>query len=207
MSVKQRNAPAPKVAAATVTSAAVTPVDYASFLVKLGTKDRLNVERHVAACDAEPDDAHSKNYRRLLTVLGGLAPHAAKTHGQQAVQFYIPDGKYRMQVFALADQRDGVIVLYCEDVLDAAVAAGQLAGPTEVAGVNNSYRIKASVDSLKIDRLDGKTANPSPFYKDMLGWNRRALRITIPTGATAEQVKAVELLASLAAVKWQPKEA
>ena len=206
MSVKQRNAPAPKGAAAPVVGAAIAPVDYPSFLLKLGTKDRLNVERHVAACDAEPDDAHSRNYRRLVTVLAGMAPHAAKTHGQQAVQFYIPDGKYRMQVFALADQRDGVMVLYVEDVLDVALEAGQLSGPNEVAEVNNSYRIKGSVDSLKIDRLDGKTANPSPFYKDMLGWNRRALRITLPAGATADQMKATEYLASIAALKWQGKE-
>ena len=206
MSVKQRTAPAPKAAAATVTGAAISPIDYAGFLVKLGTKDRLNVERHVAACDAEPDESHSKNYRRLLTVLGGLAPHAAKTHGQQAIQFYIPDGKYRMQVFALADQRDGVISVYCEDVLDPILKAGELTGPFEVADVNNSYRVRDMVDSVKIDRLDGKTANPSPFYKDMLGWNRRALRITIPATATAEQVRVVERLASIAAVKWQPKE-
>ena len=206
MSVKQRTAPAPKAAAATVTGVAIAPVDYASFLAKLGTKDRLNVERHVAACDAEPEETHSKNYRRLLTVLGGLAPHAAKTHGQQAVQFYIPDGKYRMQVFALADLRDGVMSLYCEDVLDPVLKSGALSGPIEVADVNNSYRIKGGVDSLKIDRLDGKSANPSPFYKDMLGWNRRALRITLPANATGDQIKATELLVSLAALKWQPKE-
>jgi hypothetical protein len=172
-------------------------------LQKLGTKDRLNVERHVAACDAEPDAAHSANYRRLVCVLAGLAPHAAKTHGQQAVQMYVPDGKYRMQVFALQDQRDGVIVVYCDDVLDAARKSGLLNGPYEVADQNNSYRIGKTPDSLKIDQLDGKSANPSPFYKDMLGWNRKALRITLPANATQNQVHAAETICAIGAKKWQ----
>ena len=182
-----------------------TPMEYDAFLAKLGTKDRLNVERHVAACDAEPDPAHSANYRRLVCALAGMAPHAAKTHGQQAVQIYVPDGKYRMQVFALQDQRDGVIVIFTDDVLDAALKAGLLAGPYEVAEQNNSYRLPNSVDSIKVDQLDGKTANPSPFYKDMLGWNRRAIRITLPATATAAQVKAAETLCAIGAKKWYGK--
>jgi hypothetical protein len=178
------------------------PVDYSVFLAQLGVKDRSNIERHVATCEAEPDPAHAINYRRLLCVLGGLAPHATKTHGQQAVQFYIPDGKYRMQVFALEDQRDGQIVIYCEDVLDAALKSGLLRGPHEVAEQNNSYRIKGSIDSVRADRLDGKSANPAPFYKDMLGWNRRAIRLSIPATAPADAIAAVETLCGLAARKW-----
>jgi hypothetical protein len=182
-----------------------TPMEYDAFLAKLGTKDRLNVERHVAACDAEGDPAHSSNYRRLVCALAGLAPHAAKTHGQQAVQIYVPDGKYRMQVYAIQDQRDGVIILYTDDVLDIAVKAGLLNGPHEVAEQNNSYRLPNGVDSIKVDQLDGKTANPSPFYKDMLGWNRRAIRITLPANATTAQVKAAETLCAIGAKKWQAK--
>jgi hypothetical protein len=182
-----------------------TPMDYDAFLAKLGTKDRLNVERHVVACDAEGDPAHSNNYRRLVSALAGMAPHAAKTHGQQAVQIYVPDGKYRMQVFALQDQRDGVIIIYTDDVLDVAVKAGLLNGPHEVAEQNNSYRLPNGVDSIKVDQLDGKTANPSPFFKDMLGWNRRAIRITLPSTANAAQVKAAETLCAIGAKKWQGK--
>src|SRR5690242_4162454 len=102
MSVKERSAaPASKSSAAAAATSAVTIMDYPTFLSKLGTKDRLNVERHLAICEAEPDPAHATYYRKLISILGGLAPHAVKTHGQQAVQFFIPDGKYRMQVFAL----------------------------------------------------------------------------------------------------------
>jgi hypothetical protein len=180
----------------------IGPADYEQFLAKLGTKDRLNVQRHVAACDEEVDSSHGSSYRRLLCILAAFAPHAAKTHGQQAVQYYIPDGKYRLQVFALQDQRDGTMAVYCEDVLEEALAGKFVDGPHEVADVNNSYRIVGTHDSLKIDRLDGKSPSPSPFFKDMLGWNRRALRLTIPANATKEQISAVEKLCWLSAAKW-----
>jgi hypothetical protein len=186
-----------------------TPMEFDAFLLKLGTKDRLNVERHVAAAEAEPEGGptHARNYRELVSALAGLAPHAAKTHGQQAVQMYVPDGKYRMQVFAIQDQRDGIIAIYCDDVLDNAIKGGMLNGPHEVAEQNNSYRLAGNTtDSIKVDQLDGKTANPSPFYKDMLGWNRRAIRITLPATATPAQVKAATILCAIGARKWQPKE-
>ena len=205
MSVKTKSASAAKDKDNAASPIDFTPMDYDAFLAKLRTKDRLNVERHVAACDAEPDPAHSNNYRRLVCALAGMAPHAAKTHGQQAVQIYVPDGKYRMQVFALQDQRDGLIMIFCDDVLDVAVKAGLLNGPHEVAEQNNSYRLPNGVDSIKVDQLDGKTANPSPFYKDMLGWNRRAIRITLPSTANAAQVKAAETLCAIGAKKWQGK--
>src|SRR5882724_11789899 len=101
MKVKERTAPPEKGSAP---AASTAPMDYSAFLAQLGAKDRMNIERHVTACEAEPDPAHANNYRRLLSVMAGLSPHAAKTHGQQAVQFYVPDGKYRMQVLALEDQ-------------------------------------------------------------------------------------------------------
>jgi hypothetical protein len=216
MKVKESTAPATKAAAGSssasgshsaATPARVAPADYATFLASLGVKDRSNIERHLATCEADPAGngaAHSANYRRLLCALGGLAPHAAKTHGQQAVQFYIPDGKYRMQVFALEDQRDGNMAIYCEDVMEPALKSGLLRGPNEVAGQNNSYRIKGSIDSVRIDQMDGKTANPAPFYKDMLGWNRRAVRITVGITATTDQLGAVETLCATAARKWIP---
>ena len=222
MSVKTKTAVASKekgsTAAAAVAPAAkggantpvpYTPMEFDAFLLKLGTKDRLNVERHVAAAEAAPEGGptHAKNYKELVSALAGLAPHAAKTHGQQAVQMYVPDGKYRMQVFAIQDQRDGIIAIYCDDVLDAAVKGGMLNGPHEVAEQKNSFRLAGnSTDSIKVDQLDGKTANPSPFYKDMLGWNRRAIRITLPATATPAQVKAATTLCAIGARKWQPKE-
>ena len=92
MSVKERSAPANKAAPApAATPAPSGPLEFGALLAKLGSKDRLNVERHIATCEAEPDPAHANNQRRLLCVLGGLAPHSIKTHGQSAVPFFIAD--------------------------------------------------------------------------------------------------------------------
>jgi hypothetical protein len=107
-----------------------------------------------------------------------------------------------MQVFALADQRDGVMMVYTTDVLDDATKASLVNGPHELGGHTNAYKIKGSTDTIRIDQLDGKTPNPSTFFKDMLGWNRRALRITIPATATKDQVDAVEKICQLGAKKW-----
>ena len=105
-----------------------------------------------------------------------LAPHAPKVNGQQSLQFYVPDGKYKMQVFALEDLRDGNMTVYCGDVLDDAVKAGVLAPRKHASeGTPNVYHIKgAEQEWLTVEQLDGKSPNPAPFYKDMLGWNRKA---------------------------------
>ena len=55
-----------------------------------------------------------------------LAP-VAKVIGKQTIQFFIPDGKYRMQVFALEDLQDGNMTVYCPDVIAECVQAGLLA--------------------------------------------------------------------------------
>ena len=44
-----------------------------------------------------------------------MASHSAKANGQQSMQFYIQDGKYRMQIFALEDLRDGTVHVYAAD--------------------------------------------------------------------------------------------
>src|SRR5436190_1805553 len=73
---------------------------------------------------------------RQVCALATLAPHAAKFVGRQTVQFYIADGKYRMQVFALEDLQDGNFTVYCPDVLEEAVRAGLLAhAPNAGAGM------------------------------------------------------------------------
>ena len=52
-----------------------------------------------------------------------------------------------------------------------------------------------------VERLDGKVSNPAPFYKDMLGWNRRAAHVTLPVMATDAQAEATEKLLLLGARK------
>ena len=83
-------------------AAARTLGDFEAFLLRLGDRDRLNVERHVAFCETESTPAHAQTWKRLACVLARLAPHAALTTGQRAVRFFVADGKYRLQLFAQA---------------------------------------------------------------------------------------------------------
>ena len=179
-------------------------LNYETMLSKLSPKDRTNVERHVAACEAEPDNAHADLWKRMACDLMTLASHAAKTTGQQTMQFFIADGKYRMQVFALEDQRDGKVVVYASNVLPEALESGFLQPPKRGEEVN-AFAIKGTSEVLKVDELDGKTLNPAPFYKDMLGWNRKAIRIVLPLTATETQVAAAESLLAMSASKWAAK--
>src|SRR4029077_17403184 len=105
------------------------PMDYDAFLAKLTPKDRLNVERHIAAVEEQSTRVHAKIWKRLAATMMTLASHSAKANGQQSMQFYIQDGKYRMQIFAMEDLRDGKIHVYATDAIDEALKAGVLAKP------------------------------------------------------------------------------
>jgi hypothetical protein len=172
------------------------PIEFDKFLERLGPKDKVNVERHIAAMEAEPDSAHVALWKRLACSLATLAPHAVKLNGQHSAQFYVQDGKYKMQVFAMEDLRDGKITIYCGDSSEVAKAAGLLT-------VNAEEQLVLSNDStVTIEQLDSKSPNPAPFYKDMLGWNRKALRITLPINAKPSEIVATESLCALSAAKW-----
>ena len=178
-----------------------TPIDLPTWISALGARDRVNVERHVTALDAEP--VHATLWRRVATALATLAPHAASTTGQQAVQFFVADGKYRMQVFALEDLRDGKLMIYAVDALDEAGSAELLGKPPKD---NPSIHpiIAAMGEMLSVELLTAaNTPNPSAFFKHMLGWNRKAMRITLPVGSSDAQITAAESLCAIAAAKWK----
>jgi len=175
-------------------------MDYDAFLAKLTPKDRLNVERHITAIEEQSTRAHAKLWKRLAATMMTMASHSAKANGQQSMQFYIQDGKYRMQIFAVEDLRDGKIHVYATDSLDEAVKAGVLGKP-KAGDEPGTFRIGNGKETLAAERLDGKVSNPAPFYKDMLGWNRRAVHVTLPVMATEAQAEAVEKLLILGAKK------
>ena len=206
---------------------ATESVAFEAFLSGIGNKDRQNIQRHLAAVDAEAGPAHGRLWRRLAVALRKLAPLALQTVAQQAVQFFVADGKYRMQVFTLEDKRDGMLQVYLPDVLDAAIKAKILARPGKraataatrtkpangipvapldppVAVVSVEYPITAKAgESLRIDALDNhNTPEPPPHVRHMLGWNRKALRISLPANSSPSQVAAVEALCELAAKAW-----
>ena len=54
----------------------------------------------------------------------------------------------------------------------------------------------------RIDALDRDSVNPSAHFKDMVGWNRRALRVVVPPMASQEEVAAAELLCAIAATRF-----
>jgi hypothetical protein len=184
--------------ALTAAKAAVAkPVEFEELLVKLGPRGRIHAERHLATCREEPDPRHAAAWERLARALTTLAPHATKINGQQSLQFYVPDGKYKMQVFALEDLRDGNIHICCTNILEDAISVGLLQARTDGGDGAKLFQVKGSEQWLTIEQMDGKTPNPAKHYKDMLGWNRRALKISVPSAAADEQVAAIETLCAL----------
>jgi hypothetical protein len=173
------------------------PLSFADFLAKLSPKDRASAERRVTVLEAAPDPAGTQLWQRLACSLMTLAPLAAKLVGKQTLQLYIPDGKYRMQVFALEDLQDGTFTVYCPDVLDEAMQAGLLA--RDPSGDADKYLIPATNEVLLVKQLDKSTLNPAAHYKDMMGWNRKALRITLPPSASPTQIETAEVLCALGA--------
>jgi hypothetical protein len=174
------------------------PLRFNEFLAKLSPKDRINAERRVMVLDAAPVAARAALWQRLACSLMTLAPHAAKLVGKQTLQIYVADGKYRMQVFALEDLQDGNFTVYCPDVLDESVKFGLLAPNAEP----HDYITGSSCAPLRVERLDSKTLHPAPHIKDLTGWNRKALRITLPPAPSEEQVEAAELLCAIAAQRF-----
>src|SRR5881397_212547 len=45
-----------------------------TFFTGIGAKDKLSIEKHLAAIDAEGDPGHGRAWRRLATTLRQLAP-------------------------------------------------------------------------------------------------------------------------------------
>jgi hypothetical protein len=181
--------------------APIAPMKYAALLASFGDKDRGNLERQIQVYETKLGTDPADRWRRLACVLRTLSPGAAKLAGSNAMQFFIPDGKYRKQVFAMQAAAEGTFAVYAPNVLSEAIDAGLLSASKRMDD-GNSYRIGKSDESLQIDRLDGKTPNPDAFYKDMTGWNRKAIRITLPTQPSETQIKATEQLCALAAQEW-----
>lgn len=181
-------------------------VDFEGFLSKLSAKDRLNAERHLTACDAESDPRHSALWRRVACTLKTFAPHATKLNGRDSIQFYVPDGKYKLQVFAMEDRRDGKLRVYLRNILKEALAEGVLSAGTKDPIGGNLYKVRGASDALVIEELDENTPEPGAFFQHMLGWGRKAIRVGLPLAADEAQIAAVESLCFIAARQWLPVE-
>lgn len=169
------------------------------ILARASARDRAAMEKHAAFCDAEATPGHGNLWRRLVTHLSSLVALPVQM-APQAVTFFVADGKYRMQVFALEDRKDGFLTIYLPDVLAEALADNVLVEAT------NGYAVPAGQRTLSVsvNTMDAQnTPDPAPHYKQLVGWNRKALRVTL--GAVDDdspQAKAAEALCTLAAAKW-----
>lgn len=181
--------------------AMAAPMDPEVFLSKFSAKDQKGIARHLITCEEKWGAAASERWSRFAHILMALAPHPAKLGAQQAIQFYVPDGKYKMQVFALQVLDEGVLAVYTGNILEQALHAGILVGPMSAEG-GTIYRIGQSPESLAIDALDWQTFNLAPVCKGLTGWHRKAMCIALPPNASPVQLAAVERLCALAAQQW-----
>ncbi len=172
------------------------PVTFDVMLAKLSARDRGNLEKHLAACEAQGNGRHAEVWKRLSLSLMNLAGHSMKLCGRSGAQFYQADGKYRMQVYALEDVGEGKVCVYCTDVLERALTA-KLVTAVGAGAESDHFRAGKSTSLLTITRLSGATTDPAPLYKDMLGWNRRALCMELPDEADDKQVSAIEAVCAL----------
>ena len=179
-----------------------------TFFEGLSAKERASVEKHLALIEAEPEAGHAKAWRRLVAKLRKLAPKAMKAYGQNILQFFIADGKYQMQVFSLEDNKDGQLVIYLPDVIAEATKAKILSKPSgkPAPGTTTIDYPLSGIDgqALKIESLPSNLPDPPIHMKSMLGWNRKAIRVSIPA-KTGPQTDAVESLCTLAAKNWAGK--
>ena len=180
-------------------------IDSETLLSRLPVKDRQRFETQVTACEAKTTSGPARQWRRMVSVLMTLAPLAAKLTSTNTAQFFIPDGgKYRKQVFALHALDDGALAVYMYNILDEAIRAGLLAKPTKAvaAATPTAYRLVETGEMVTVDPLDGSTPNPDPCYKDMTGWSRKAMCVTLSPTASPAALAAVEQLCALASLQW-----
>jgi hypothetical protein len=177
--------------------------NYELFFSRLDNGGRSNVDRHIAACQKDPSSDHLKLWKRVVGYLATLTPHVIKAAGQRAIQFYEADGNYRKQVFAMEDLRDGKLAIYTADALDAAVAAGVLINESGPDHHPILFPLgSAPEEQLRVESLTTANTTSAPeYYRHMLDWNRKAIRITLPTDATPAQISAAEAICAIAAEK------
>jgi hypothetical protein len=174
-----------------------SPLTFDEFLARLSPKDRINAEKHVTTCQAFADPRHASVWQQIACDLMSLAGHSAKLNrNPPTAQFYIADGRYRMQLFALENELEGQLSVYCGDELAQAVKDRIIVVRTDGDDIIG-YFIPETGEPLAIERIDGATINPPAYVKDMVGWNRKALRISLSSSASPAQLAAVKSLCAL----------
>ncbi|HVX85247.1 MAG TPA: hypothetical protein VH253_10720 [Phycisphaerae bacterium] len=182
----------------------VDPFD--AFLARLSRKSLASVQAHLEATEGHEELGHGRQWKRLAAMLAKLAGHAIEASGQHVLRFYIADGKYRQQVFTLEDMRKGMIHVFLPDVLDAAVARKILIAPHEE---DHTFALGAAPGTrIEVERISSESKEVPEFCKPMLGWGRRALRMSISATGDDTVQQVIWELGQLAAEGWpKPTEA
>lgn len=173
-----------------------TADDRAAAFARQSQKDRDNFERQITNATTKSGEALANLWRRFAGVGLALATKQPKVTGVNTIQFYIPDGNYRKQVYAMHLADTGEMILYLPNVLADAVKA-KLITPVKSPTVQNTYT--AGGETLVIEPLDGESINPQFYFKDMTGWNRKAIAVHLPATAGEGAAHAAEQLMALAA--------
>jgi len=176
-------------------------LDHAAMLAKFSPKDRDGFERQITACTTKGGEPLAAMWKHFCALFMTLANRPAKLTGVNTVQFYIPDGKHRKQVFAMHGLDDGSLSIFLPNVLDEAFKVGLITKPAKPPE-DNVFLLNPSKEKITIELLDRDTLNPQFYFKDMTGWNRKAIQVTIPATASAAQKHTVEQLAALASTGW-----
>jgi len=58
---------------------------------------------------------------------------------------------------------------------------------------SHAYVIKSSGEPLLVEPLDSHSLNPGVHFKDMTGWNRKAIAVHVPA-TRPDETRLVELL-------------
>ncbi len=180
----------------------VPMADYEQVVGKMSPKDRGNITRYLENPLTAASEGQVSLWKRFFCVMAALSPHAIQSTGQLAVQFYVADGKHRLQVFALEDARQGTLNLYIPDCTDAAMKQDLLGAPKQVEDVLVYPIIGTKGETLNVESLTAAgTINAPEFFKHMLGWNRKAIRVSLPATASAVAMHTAEILCVLGAQK------
>jgi len=128
-------------------------------------RDRLNIERHIAVCEASRQRSMASSISGLAAMLASLARRPSAPPGQRALQFFIADGKYRVQAFALEDLCDGKVTVYLTGCPGCSYYGGYSQAPSQDRRRYTLYEVADSSGTfLALEKLNSANTVEAPDY-------------------------------------------
>lgn len=170
----------------------------AAAFARLTQKERDTFDRQITNATTRGGEALAALWRRLAGVGLALCTRPAKVSGMNTIQFFIADGNYRKQVYAMHLSDEGEVTVFLPNILAEAIKA-KIIAPLPKDPTPHAYAV--GKERMIIEPYDRDSLNPQPYYKDMTGWNRKAIGVVLPAGATEGLIDTAEQL-MLAAATW-----